>query len=75
MQNSAISFSACAGGDQVRIDALIDDLSADFAVKYNSGVELLTIRHYDQETIDRLTEGKEILVIQRSRQTARVVMK
>jgi len=75
MQNSAISFSACAGGDQVRIDALIDDLSADFAVKYNSGVELLTIRHYDQETIDRLTKGKEILVIQRSRQTARVVMK
>ncbi|HAE30970.1 MAG TPA: aspartate kinase [Flavobacteriales bacterium] len=75
MQNSAISFSACAGGDQVRIDALINDLSADFAVKYNSGVELLTIRHYDQETIDRLTGGKEILVIQRSRQTARVVMK
>jgi len=75
MQNSAISFSACAGGDQVRIDALINDLSSDFAVKYNSGVELLTIRHYDQETIDRLTEGKEILVIQRSRQTARVVMK
>jgi aspartate kinase len=75
MQNSAISFSACAGGDQVRIDALIDNLSADFAVRYNSGVELLTIRHYDQETIDRLTEGKEILVIQRSRQTARVVMK
>ena len=75
MQNSAISFSACAGGDQVRIDALIDELSADFAVKYNSGVELLTIRHYDQETIDRLTKGKEILVIQRSRQTARVVMK
>ena len=75
MQNSAISFSACAGGDQIRIDALINDLSADFAVKYNSGVELLTIRHYDQETIDRLTEGKEILVIQRSRQTARVVMK
>ena len=75
MQNSAISFSACAGGDQVRIDALINDLSADFAAKYNSGVELLTIRHYDQETIDRLTGGKEILVIQRSRQTARVVMK
>ncbi len=75
MQNSAISFSACAGGDQVRIDALIHDLSADFAVKYNSGVELLTIRHYNQETVDRLTEGKEILVIQRSRQTARVVMK
>jgi aspartate kinase len=75
MQNSAISFSACAGGDQVRIDALIEDLSSDFAVKYNSGVELLTIRHYDQETIARLTKGKEILVIQRSRQTARIVMK
>lgn len=75
MQNSAISFSVCAGGDQVRIDALIEDLSRSFRVKYNNQVELLTIRHYDQNTIDRLTEGKEVLVIQRSRQTARIVMK
>ena len=74
MQNSAISFSVCAGGDQVRIDALIEDLSRSFRVKYNNQVELLTIRHYDQNTIDRLTEGKEVLVIQRSRQTARIVM-
>ncbi len=75
MQNSAISFSACAGGDRFRIDALIEDLSRSFSVKYNNQVELLTIRHYDQDTIDRLTEGKEVLVIQRSRQTARIVMK
>lgn len=75
MQNSAISFSACVGGDKHRIDDLLSELSFNYAVKYNDNLELVTIRHYDQATIDRVTVNKEILVIQRSRSTARMVMK
>ncbi len=41
----------------------------------NKGLELVTIRHYDQSTINRVTTDKEILVEQKSRQTARFVMK
>jgi len=75
MQNSAISFSACVGGDEDRILSLIEELSKNYTVKYNDGLELVTIRHYDQATIDRVSVNKNQLVTQRSRQTARIVMK
>lgn len=74
MQNSAISFSVCIDSNE-RISGLISDLQADFRVKYNEGLSLITIRHYRQETIDKLTSGKEILLEQKSRTTAQFVIK
>jgi aspartate kinase len=38
-------------------------------------LELVTIRHYNQETIDKVIDGKEIMLQQKTRQTARIVMK
>ena len=38
-----------------------------YQVKFNEGLELVTIRHYDQATIDRVTINKELLVIQKVR--------
>lgn len=75
MQNSAISFSVCVDFDTQKTMQLIDRLKENYKVLYNDNLELVTIRHYDQQTIDRVTEGKEILVEQKSRQTARFVMK
>jgi aspartate kinase len=46
-----------------------------YSVKYNEGLELVTIRHFDQETLDRVTDNKDILLEQKTRQTARLVMK
>ncbi len=75
MQNSAISFSVCVDFDQQKTPQLIDELKKSYKVLYNGDLELVTIRHYDQKTIDRVTLKKEILVEQKSRQTARFVMK
>lgn len=75
MQNSALSFSVCLDKSKVDLEQLTDSLSTDFNVKYNDGLELVTIRHYDQATIDRVTVGKEILMEQKTRQTARLVLK
>jgi aspartate kinase len=36
---------------------------------------LVTIRHYDEATIKRVTTDKDIIVEQKSRNTARFVMK
>jgi aspartate kinase len=35
----------------------------------------VTIRHYDQHTIDQMTNGKEIILEQRTRNTARFVLR
>jgi len=75
MQHSAISFSICVDGDENKVPQLIEALQKDFKVLYNEDVELITVRHYDQPTIDKLTKGKKIFVEQKSRHTARFVVR
>lgn len=75
MQNSAISFSVCVDFDKQKTMLLIDELSKDYKILYNDNLELVTIRHYDDKTIKRVTENKKIIVEQKSRNTARFVMK
>jgi len=75
MQNSAVSFSVCLDIDNFGLNRLIDLLKDEYDVKYNDNLELVTIRHYDQETIDRVTKNREILMEQKTRQTVRIVMR
>lgn len=75
MQNSAISFSVSADYDDKKIPILLEELKKTYKVLFNQNLELVTMRHYDQATIERVTEGKEILVEQKSRHTARMVMR
>ncbi|WP_443946919.1 aspartate kinase [Pedobacter sp. AW1-32] len=75
MLNSAISFSVSVDDHPNQIENLIQDLSTEFNVKYNTGLELVTIRYYNQETIDRVTVSKEILLEVKSRHTCQMVMK
>jgi aspartate kinase len=74
MQNSAISFSVCVDNNS-RLQDLISDLQKNFRVKYNDTLRLITIRHYDKPTIEKLTANKEILLEQRSRVTVQMVVK
>ena len=47
----------------------------DFEVLYNKDVRLITIRHYTEAIIDKLIGDTEALVEQRSRLTARFVVR
>jgi aspartate kinase len=73
MQNSALSFSVSVDMNEDKIPILIKRLQENYKVKYNEDCELVTIRHYDQKTIELVTSGKEILVEQKSRFTARMI--
>lgn len=75
MQNSALNFSILLDRSKVNPDQIIELFKDTYEVRYNEGLELVTIRHYDDATLARVTEGKEILVEQKTRQTARLVMK
>jgi aspartate kinase len=75
MQNSALDFSILLDRDKVNPENIIELFKDSYTVRYNEGLELVTIRHYDQETLDRVTDNKEILLEQKTRQTARLVMK
>ncbi len=73
MQNSALAFSV-AVDDNPRSRELIEVLNVEYEVRYNENCELITVRHYDEATLATLTAGKEVLVEQRSRSTARFVV-
>lgn len=73
-QNSAVSFSASIDGDSRNFNDLIYELQTDYLVKYNPNVELVTIRYYNNEAIEKMTKNRRILLEQRSRNTARFIL-
>ena len=75
MQLSAINFSVCTDNDAQKIPGLLAELQGDFKVLYNDNLELCTIRYYDQSTLDRVSINKQILLEQKSRYTAQMVLK
>ena len=75
MQNSAISFSVCADNNEEKIAALKKELSKDYVVKANTGVEMLTVMHYTDASLTKLLKGKNILLEQRTRATVQFVLK
>lgn len=74
MQNSAMTFSCCVDNDE-SVDTLIADISKKYKVFYNFPLELVTIRHYNNEIIDTILRGKELLLEQRSRSTIQLVIR
>jgi aspartate kinase len=75
MQNAAISFSIAVDFKKEKIDNVIAQLQQEFAITRNDGLSLLTIRHYNQGIIDKLTKEKDILLRQISRTTIQVLLR
>lgn len=75
MQNSALSFSFCSDFQEFKLNNLIDALQKTFYIRFNSELELVTIRNYTEEVIAELLSGRDILLEQRSRNTVQFVTK
>ena len=75
MQNSALNFSILLDEDKVNTEEILDLFGDHYYVKFNEGLELVTIRHYDQATLDRVTVDKDLVLQQKTRETARLIVK
>ncbi|TWI98064.1 aspartate kinase [Mucilaginibacter frigoritolerans] len=75
MQTSALSFSVCFDFYEERFNRLLQNLQQDFKVKYNQGLTLITVRHHSPDALKELTNGKQILLEQVSRNTVQMVVK
>jgi len=62
MHNSAVSFSVSIDDTGDNVEALLHELKARYDVRHQQGLELITIRHYNQQTIDRVLVEKEIIM-------------
>jgi aspartate kinase len=75
MQNSAVSFDVCVDNDMSRISSVLADLEKDFRVSTTPGLELITIRYYDEATIARVLVNKDFLLTQRTKTTIQMVVR
>ncbi len=75
MQNSAITFSFCVDFQDQKVLKLIDTLSKDFDVYYNTGLTLITIKNYDTPTFLEYRSKAGVVLEQSSRSTLQVLIK
>ena len=75
MQNAAISFSIAVDFKKEKIDNIVEQLHNEFSITRNENLSLLTIRHYNQGIIDKLTANKDVLLRQISRTTIQLLVR
>ena len=75
MQNSAISFSFCIDFRQSKVTKLIEKLQRNFEVYYNTGLTLITVKNYDEESSERYRKMAGVLLEQSSRSTLQVLVR
>ena len=74
-QNTAISFVCCFDGHEEKTSQIAAEASLLFDVDVERNLSLLTIRHYDIATIAKLTEGKNIILEQRTTETMQAIFR
>ena len=74
MQNSALSFTVCADNEPDALNHLFKTLEDEFNLKYNTDLELITIRHYTEELVEKITQDKTIFAEQKNRTTVQLVV-
>ena len=75
MQNSAINFSLCLDYEKERLRKVIPKFQENYKVLYNNNLELLTIRHYDEKSLEEMAKNHEVLLEQKTRSTVKVLMR
>jgi len=75
IQNSAISFSVCLDNKFRGLPPLLEELKRKFKVVCHEDVSLYTIRHFNDDSVKSLQNGKSVLVEQRGKETVQLVVK
>lgn len=75
IQNSAISFSVCLDNKFNGLQPMLEELKRKFKVVCHEDVSLYTIRHFDDNSVKSLQNGKSVLVEQRGKETVQLVVK
>src|SRR4051794_9987861 len=75
IQTGAVSLRVCFDDRSEKMDQLASEASGIFDVQLERGLTLLTIRHFNEELLNKMTEGKEIVLMQETKETVQVLYK
>ena len=74
IQNSAISFSVCVDNKFDTLSDLIEKLKEKFKVSVFENVDLYTIRHADDKSVEKTQKNKDVLLKQVLQHTVQMVI-
>ncbi|UJP66660.1 aspartate kinase [Mongoliitalea daihaiensis] len=75
LQTSAISISIVVDRQDFKIEKLIANLQDAFQIRFNEHLQLITIKHHNPITIEKIIKGKEVIMEQITRTTFQVLHK
>ena len=75
IQSGAVSLQVCLDDRVDKIDRLALAAAELFDVQIERGLTLLTIRHYNEEVLQRLTAGRQEVLRQQTRETVQILMR
>jgi aspartate kinase len=75
IQTGAVTVHLCLDDREDKIEKLALAASEFFEVQLERGLALLTVRHYKDEVLKELTEGRTIVLKQQSPETVQVLMR
>ncbi len=75
MQGTGMYFFLCLNDHESRVDKLADTLSPAYEIHIDRNIELLTIRHFRPEQLERVMREREILYIKQIPETVQVVLR
>ena len=75
IQNSALSFTICIEDLYGNFNDFYNSIKSNYKVFYSQDVTLLTVRHFDENSILKIEKNNTVLLKQTSRETIQVVVK
>lgn len=74
IQNSAISFSVCVDNKFKQFDTFLAKIASLFRVQFHKGVDLYTIRHFTDKSIQEIEQKGIRLLRQTTQETTQIVI-
>ena len=75
VQKSALNYSVVTDFDQNKINLLLDKVSDEFTMHYNTGLQLITIKNYKTLEIPEEINCSEVLLEQKTRKNIQYLVK
>ncbi len=75
MRNTAISFTLCVNNHPDKLHQFAEKLAEEFSVSFDTGLEMITIRHFTKEVIQEMKRSKITMFEDRLQDTIQLVVK
>ena len=75
IQQSAIDFNIVVDFPETDLNLVLKSLSKNYIARYNTGLTLHTIRHFNENVLQKMKKNGKIYLEQNSRRTARLLVK